>query len=467
MLSRRYHSDGDASSRSAFLLSMAPSFPLVDSHSELSRHGPAPRAWAPMSVYWIVVCACSLSPAVAYAHLFPAEAPVFDSGPCIRRLDKGEVTSLAIPYMVPKDDTEFDPEDIMLEDSKTHQFFALRGALAPDGMKHLFFAFDSESDATAMPIWVNTSDMKRAATAVNGDMLLPDWSEAEVPAEMTLDAHEVLASRFVRITGDDGRVPITQSQARQGVAWDLSKVEPGVYTIAGYIFSPPANGWAPAAGVVTVHEGGDIPPAVVLKGIRSVLLGSRGVRVTACVDAPAGSELRLEHQWVEDASGAWETSLVAPLSGEAEFEHCLTPPRGRSGAMRLRATVVTPDGRSMVSYTPDTATVLASAGTCEVSGNICCPEGESSDAEASGQASSPPEAGAPAMQPDEPVPQAGTETAAAAQAPASMREDGGGSGCGCRVVQRRSWPSNLAAAATIVAFVCTWVRRGGRRASRS
>ncbi len=167
----------------------------AESPAHRTRVGAAPCLWL------LALYGATAGSGQAQAHLFPAIAPEFAAGPCILRVDKTVTPELSIAYDVPRDDTEFDMEDIMLEDSKTHQFFALRGGVAEDGLLFHFFPFDAREGPTGMPIWITATDAKRAAAAKNGASLLPGLTEAEIPAEMTLERHEVLAPRFLRSRG--------------------------------------------------------------------------------------------------------------------------------------------------------------------------------------------------------------------------------------------------------------------------
>ncbi len=203
-----------------------------------------------------------------------------------------------------------------------------------------------------------------------------------------------------------------------GLTWDVRDVDPGVYTLAGYIFSPPANGWATSGTLVNLHDGGEVPPALVLGSVHTLLMGSQGVRVRGCLDAPAGSRLHLAYQWVEDLERVWHPAFTRDVpEGQTDLAECFVPPGGQSGSVRLRAELVTPDGRSVRAYSPDTVTVLASPASCETSDDVCCVEQGGS-----GQAT-----GEPAGRPGTSVAGGGT-TGSDAAADMPRRQPGGDAG---------------------------------------
>ena len=70
------------------------------------------------------------------------------------------------------------------------------------------------------------------------------FSEADVPSDSVLENDARLSGLWWPITGAGARVPITMAQAQKGVTWDITAIPAGLYTVAGYVFSPPYNGWS-------------------------------------------------------------------------------------------------------------------------------------------------------------------------------------------------------------------------------
>ena len=218
----------------------------------------------------MVACAALSSPRSAHAHPAPAEAPDFGMpAACISVVDKAQ-GSLDIAYTLAMDDTTFGPLDIPMPDAKTHQFFAFAGAMFSDATAYQLAPFDpAVTDPIELPLWINENDVMRAAVA-SADVTGAMFSPADIPQDDMLAKNAALTGRFMRITADDARVPITLAQAKTAVHWDLSGVAPGAYTFAGYIFSPPYNGWAPRPGLVKVKDAQhDVPAAVIIRSTTS------------------------------------------------------------------------------------------------------------------------------------------------------------------------------------------------------
>lgn len=311
----------------------------------------------------------------ARAHESPAKPPLFAPDECIRVVDTSDQSALEIAYSVEIDDIELTFGDIAVEDAKTHQFFAFRGALHPIGFNYELYPFDVESDdrvfPAELPLWITLADVKRASDAADPTMAAFDANE--VPLGAVLAANEDLGGRWFRITPDDARVPITAEQAKSGVRFDLSDVEPGLYTIAGYIFSPPYNAWAVRPGIVKVVSADVDPPVVVLDRIHAFAFAYQGRRVPACVDVPDGTRIRGRYRVQErPEAGAieWLPQRVIE-SGQAEF--CFHNPRPElTGSVRLWLELETPDGSVTRVVSPDTLTALSGQGVCTPSADICC-----------------------------------------------------------------------------------------------
>ena len=110
----------------------------------------------------------------ARAHEAPAALPEFAPEECIRVIDPSEESILEIAYSVPMDDIVLTFGDIAVEDARTHQFFAFRGALHPIGFDYQLYPFNVESDGTTypamLPLWITLADVKRASDAADPTM---------------------------------------------------------------------------------------------------------------------------------------------------------------------------------------------------------------------------------------------------------------------------------------------------------
>ena len=104
---------------------------------------------------------------VAYAHPSPAEPPAFFPADCIIVVDKQAQPSWHLDYAVLTDDTAPEADHVSLEDSKTHQFFALGVTLFERASSHELVLFgDVEARAHTMPTWLNADDVMRTAAGV-------------------------------------------------------------------------------------------------------------------------------------------------------------------------------------------------------------------------------------------------------------------------------------------------------------
>jgi hypothetical protein len=411
----------------------------------------------------VLVLACTAFTERARAHESPAMPPQFVPADCITVVDLAEQSALDIAYDVAADDTVLEQGDIAVEDAKTHQFFAFRGMVFPQGFNHELRSFDAAMpEPVLLPIWITRDDVKRAATA---NELAPAaiFSEADVPDDAVLDNNAQLAGRWLRITADDARAPITVERAQQGARWELSSVEPGLYTIVAYIFSPPYNGWAPREGLVKVVDGESDLPAAVIEPLHELLFSYQGKRVRACVHAPEGTMLsalvavqeRPEHGWLP-----WLPLRAAP---DGPLELCFNHPRPElTGTVRLRFDLQSPAGTTTTVYSPDTITALAGDGQCIATEAICCDGTEGAEPPACPDAagtSCEPRADAGGIRDASDAPDAGTEAAAPPR-----RDERDGSG-GCAVLAPRRTPASPRAVLVLL-LVC--LSRSGRlRAARA
>ena len=313
-----------------------------------------------------------VSASAARAHQATAEAPLFERVECVQRVDLREVGELALSYQVPYDDTALMMGDIDLPDAKTHQFFAFAGTLIADGFAQDFHAFDADGPAVRVPTWITIDDVKRAAQA-SGSLDATGFSASDVPAGTVLDELPELRRRYLRITEDDARVPITQAQAAKGVRWALAGVPAGVYTLAGYVFSPPYNGWAVRTAKVKIVDAELDPPVLEVEPLRSSLFASQGLRVRACLDVPEGTELRAAFTIGERPELGYLPWLDARPASSGELQLCFHNPRpDLTGSVQLRFELRAKDGRRWLYYAPDPITALPGGAACVEAGNVCC-----------------------------------------------------------------------------------------------
>lgn len=362
-----------------------------------------------------VVALALLNTAPAMAHDAPALPALFEPPRCITVVDKGETAGLHVGYAVSRDDSVLEQGDLELSDALTHQFIAFRGrvSLQSEGVTYADFALPGD-DIVLLPLWIAADDLQRAsqAAAVGGVAVEPGATTGAVALEDDAD----FDGRWLRITADADRVPITLEQAALGLDWDLTDVPPGVYTINGYIFSPPFNGWSPRPGVVKVVDGDDDPPALTLSPVKEFLYTYAGRRITGCVDAPQGSTLSASVRFDELPQDGFEIFAEdVPLDADG-FELCYFPDSPfASGNARIRLELTTPGGDSMIVISEDTITVLPGEGECEESEAFCCAKGAvAADVAA--------DAGA----------------VVGVDGGASGQDDRDASGCGCHLVPRSS-----------------------------
>jgi hypothetical protein len=153
--------------------------------------------------------------------------------------------------------------------------------------------------------------------------------------------------------------------------------------LAGYIFSPPYNGWAVRPGLVAIVAGGERLPAAVIEPVHETVFGYEGRRVRACVHAPDGTTLRAYMRVQERPELGWLPWIEERALEGDRLELCFRSPRAElSGSVRLRFDLQAPDGGATTVYSPDTLTSLPGAGTCTPSDTICCDAPATAPAEA-------------------------------------------------------------------------------------
>jgi hypothetical protein len=317
------------------------------------------------------------SPHAVWAHPSMAEAPLFGmAADCVQVVDKQMTEVLHVSYTVGADDTALVQGDIAVPDAKTHQFFAFRGALLAHDFGEELFPFAPPGAASiVLPSWITNADVKRAARATN-TLDGTAFSEADIPAGAVLDAEPTLAGSYLRVTADDARVPITLAQSLAGVDWALADVDPGLYTFAGYVFSPPYNGWAPRAQLIEIVDGSAAGPVANIERIEGGLFPYQGRKVRGCVATPEGSQLKGWFTVVDRPESGWIEWLPSEAVTSGPLSLCFRDPRPElTGSVRLRFDLTAPDGTTRSFYSPDTVAALPGSGACAEGEDVCCPAG--------------------------------------------------------------------------------------------
>jgi hypothetical protein len=306
-----------------------------------------------------------------------AEPPLFGlAADCVQVVDKQMTEALHVSYTVGADDTALMQGDIAVPDAKTHQFFAFRGALlARDFGQELFPFTPPGAPSVVLPSWITNADVKRAARATN-TLDGTAFSEADIPDGAVLDAEPLLSGSYLRVTADDARVPITLTQSLAGVDWTLADVEPGLYSFAGYVFSPPSNRWAPRAQLIEVVDGSAAGPVANIERIEGGLFPYQGRKVSGCVATPGGSQLQGWFTVVDRPDSGWIEWLPSAAVASGPLSLCFRDPRPElTGSVRLRFDLTAPDGTTRSFYSPDTVAALPGSGACVEGEDVCCPAG--------------------------------------------------------------------------------------------
>ena len=320
----------------------------------------------------LVVSVMFAAPSRGLAHAASAPPPIFDPGPCILTIDRTAMRELGLGYQVDGDGVPLSAGDIALPDAMTHQFFALRGAILFEGFVPELWSFDPADRMIApLPLWITDDDVTRAQNSSDSARFGYDLSPAH---EAVLDKSAALAQRWLRITPDTARAPITRGAAQRGVRWNVSAVDPGLYTIAAYIFSPPYNGWGIRSGLVKITDPDHDPAAALPDPIQETLFAGQGRIVRACLDVPSGTRLTSYALSQDRPDLGWVAWGEERAVHSGSFEDCFDPAStGLSGPLRLRFDLTDPAGAVTAFYSPDTLSVLAGALPCEASNTICCP----------------------------------------------------------------------------------------------
>jgi hypothetical protein len=310
----------------------------------------------------------------ASAHPAAAVSPTFLDAPCVIVADKREQDYLDIEYTVLVDDTVIESGDIPVTDAKTHQFFAVSGTIYQEGVDDIFIAFDEpDTKGVLFPLWITHSDVQRSAAAVEMATGVTQ-EQTDLPPNRVLESRTDLDKRWLRITQDDARRPITASAARLPVRWQLADVAPGAYTVSGYVFSPPYNAWAARAGVVKVIDADHNPAAGAMMPVNEVVFAYQGRRVKGCVDVPEGTTLDAYYFMEERPEMGWVPWIEGRRVESGELDQCFHMDRTDiAGSIRLRWDLHAPgDGPVTSVRSKDTFTWLQGSGECKESESHCC-----------------------------------------------------------------------------------------------
>jgi len=414
-----------------------------------------------LQAWRVLIAGLAVWPALtARAHPSPAAVPEFGPPDCITVLDKQKSQVFAVQYFLGSDDTAPEPDHIMLADSKTHQFYAFRGQLAANDPDYALYPFDPALTVPlVLPTWINQDDLLRSEKA-NSPMIAPDFTAAAIGGD-TLQQRPDLRGQWLAATSQ--RVPITVAQSRLGAIWDLRAVQPGIYQVAAYIFSPPYNGWEPRPGIVKVTDGMRDVPAITLEPVDASLFAGQGRKLTGCVNAPSGSQLRAWSRPADDPSAPWQLWATEPLAdGARRFDLCYRNPRpGRSGILQLRVSAVSPSGDETAAYALDQLTLVAQEAACTESSKLCCEPLSAATSEATATATlqqANVSAGAPAPPPSAAGASAPTPAAPApAPPPPSQQQPAPAAKSGCSIAAGAerplsAWYALALAAACLRAF---------------
>ncbi|MET0387573.1 MAG: hypothetical protein ABW321_16510, partial [Polyangiales bacterium] len=343
-----------------------------------------PQALTPWAASAAVLC--SLAAARAAAHPSPAVPPEFPETDCITIVDTRETTVMPVQYHVSIDDTMPEPDHITLADSKTHQFFAFRGQVLLNLPDYTFLPFDPALPTLNMPQWISADDLSRSSAA-NTPEMAPDFSADAIGGDTLTDRAD-LAGQWLTIA-DGRRVPITEAQSQIGVGWTMKNIPAGVYGIAGYIFSPPYNGWEPRPGVIKVIDGQRDVPALTVDPVDASLFNGQGRKIVGCVDAPAGTMLHASYRIAGDATAPWQEWTTQASDDSGRYELCFrSPDRSLAGLVQIRVSARAPNGDETAAYAPDQLALVASDGPCSANEKFCC-DAAASDPLASNTAGAP------------------------------------------------------------------------------
>lgn len=295
----------------------------------------ARRGLAPLASLAVIVAIPSLARAGNTVH--PRTPVQWPDGACIRTVDRSVDPVFHIEYTIPFEDTNLTADE--LPDSRRHQFIALCRQ------------YDRQ---TGLPTYVSEQDLARTIDAGLTEPSVDDDPDA------TLERAPGWDGCWSRVNADDDRRPITFEAAEAGVDWDTSEVAPGVYQLVGHTFEPPVNLWrlAPYAVRVVDDPSANIGPAAVLADVPQVVSHDEPVRLTPCIHAPAGSELRV--LWaLADPDPVFEAAQSAVYDGEAATLDFVPPAESWGQGILLAVEVEDPNGQVVRTHARQEVIVIA------------------------------------------------------------------------------------------------------------
>ncbi len=269
---------------------------------------------------------------------------------CMEFVDRSVDANYAFVYGIPFEDTDVTPEEV--DDSRTHQFFALCRQSPPH---------------EDLPSWITASDVDDALLNYEEFVAPPDDEVFELSSRWSGCWH--------RITDDADRRPITDAAASQPITWDTALVPAGVYVLQGYTHEPLFNLWSPrVGGVVRVHDGGDPaaegPAAAITTAEQSPCVGDT-VLVEGCVNALPGTTMTASFA-VDSGAAASESDWIAfsedvLVQGDQFSIAWEVPPEVGGTSTMLRVAFTDPNGAVYVAYQyePNIVLTQTSAGCIE------------------------------------------------------------------------------------------------------
>jgi hypothetical protein len=327
------------------------------------------NVWVCQLAFAVAVIAAAVGS--ASAHFGPAEPPDFGTPECIVVVDVRTTPEITLSYELGFDDTEPELGHIIIEGSKTHQFFAWRGTVIPALPRYEFRPYVG-GETKLLPLWMNLDDLMRA-DAANDPSVNPDFHASNI-GNNVLQMRDDLTGQFVEVSAMPPRVPITLEQAMKGVRWNLTGVAPGVYQIVSYTFSPPFNAWEPRGGVVKVIDGVVDTPAVTLESVDGMSYSGQGWRLTGCVDTPAGSTVsgwyRAEKEGEAETEASWLPWVKDKPIATGKVDLCFAPEQ--PGLLHVRVAVKGPDGKQTFAYAPDSLVRVDTPMKCLPGDAKCC-----------------------------------------------------------------------------------------------
>jgi|GEM_PF-690742 len=383
----------------------------------------------------VAVTAALIAPA-----LLPAEAaaengikprlPVEWNPPptCLEFVDRSADPVYRFQYAIADEDPspgeELLPDEVA--DSRRHQFFAM----SRQGNPQTGFPYN----------WISPADVQ---AAVDKDLI----SDTTVAADETLDTSPLWTDRFVRITPDDERLPISNESVAAGVDWDTSDVPAGAYMIWGYTWEPAFNIWSQRIGnVVVVHDGDPdaVGPAaaLVIEDIEDLVVYSdQAAILQGCVHALPGTTVTgyFSETPGNGAPDDWQPTWVpfaedVAVDGDTFELEFVTGDGHATPSLLVQLVFTDPQGRSYEAHLPELISWLpGSEGGCDSDGGgfIGMPGcGGSGGEESSGGASETEGSGTTSAGTSQENTSSASDSATSGP---SAGGDGGGSGGTCAV----------------------------------